>query len=165
MGFYTIQTESEKTFYLIIDRTGESETVYFLTEIDENDLLNVTEKQSETLPKNSAALESAIPTGNEELLNKEESSTEIVPETENSTAEDSVVEDETEIAVPQDNSMVVYIVLGVVCVIAIGVGYYLKVYKKKGENFEEDEEEENEGWTDDAVDDEESDSFLETEEE
>lgn len=163
--FYTIQTESEKTFYLIIDRTGESETVYFLTEIDENDLLNVTEKQSETLPQNSAALESAIPTGNEELLDKEESSTEIVTETENSTAEDSVMEDETEIAVPQDNSMVVYIVLGVVCVIAIGVGYYLKVYKKKGENFEEDEEEENEGWTDDAVSDEESDSFLETEEE
>ena len=164
--FYTIQTESEKTFYLIIDRTGESETVYFLTEIDENDLLNVTEKQSETLPKNSAALESAIPTGNEELLNKEESSTEIATETENATAEDSGAEkQEIEEVTPQDNSMMVYIVLGVVCVIAVGVGYYLKVYKKKGENFEEDEEEENEGWTDDASDDEESDSFLETEEE
>ena len=164
--FYTIQTESEKTFYLIIDRTGESETVYFLTEIDENDLLNVTEKQSETLPKNSAALESAIPTGNKELLNKEESSTEIVPETENSTAEDTDAEkQETEAIMQKDNSMMVYIVLGVVCVIAIGIGYYLKVYKKKVENFEEDEEEENEGWTDDALDDEESDSFLETEEE
>jgi len=164
--FYTIQTESEKTFYLIIDRTGESETVYFLTEIDENDLLNVTEKQSETLPKNSAALESAIPTGNKELLNKEESSTEIVPETENSQAEDTDAEKrETEAIMQKDNSMMVYIMLGVVCVIAIGIGYYLKVYKKKGENFEEDEEEENEGWTDDASDDEESDSFLETEEE
>ena len=140
--------------------------VYFLTEIDENDLLNVTEKQSETLPKNSAALESAIPTGNKELLNKEESSTEIVPETENSQAEDTDAEKrETEAIMQKDNSMMVYIVLGVVCVIAIGIGYYLKVYKKKGENFEEDEEEENEGWTDDALDDEESDSFLETEEE
>ena len=162
--FYTIQTESEKTFYLIIDRTGESETVYFLTEIDENDLLNVTEKQSETLPKNSAALESAIPTGNEELLNKEESSTEVVTETENSTPEDMAVEKQ-ETETPKDNSTVVYIVLAVVCVMAVGIGYYLKVYKKKEENFEEDEEEENEGWTDDALDDEESDSFLETEEE
>ena len=163
--FYTIQTESEKTFYLIIDRTGESETVYFLTEIDENDLLNVTEKQSETLPKNSAALESAIPTGNEELINKEESSTENMVETENSESEAEDKEVETENVTPQDNSMMVYMVLGIVSVVAIGIGYYLKVYKKKGENFEEDEEEENEGWTDDAADDEESDSFLETEEE
>ncbi len=35
--------------------------VYFLTEVTENDLLNVTANNSETLPKNSAALESAIP--------------------------------------------------------------------------------------------------------
>ena len=59
--FYTIQTASEKVFYLIIDRDGEEEMVYFLTEVTENDLLNVTADNSETLPKNSAALESAIP--------------------------------------------------------------------------------------------------------
>ena len=59
--FYTIQTASEKVFYLIIDRDGEEEVVYFLTEVTENDLLNVTADNSETLPKNSAALESAIP--------------------------------------------------------------------------------------------------------
>ena len=46
--------------YLIIDRDGEEEMVYFLTEITENDLLNATSDNSETLPKNSAALESAI---------------------------------------------------------------------------------------------------------
>lgn len=40
--FYTIQTASEKVFYLIIDRDGEEEVVYFLTEVTENDLLNVT---------------------------------------------------------------------------------------------------------------------------
>ena len=59
--FYTIQTATDKVFYLIIDRDGEQEMVYFLTEITENDLLNVTSDNSETLPKNSAALESAIP--------------------------------------------------------------------------------------------------------
>lgn len=37
--FYTIQTASEKVFYLIIDRDGEEEMVYFLTEVTENDLL------------------------------------------------------------------------------------------------------------------------------
>ena len=67
--FYTIQTASDKVFYLIIDRDGEDEMVYFLTEITENDLLNVTSDNSETLPKNSAALESAIPTGEGALPN------------------------------------------------------------------------------------------------
>lgn len=37
--FYTIQTASDKVFYLIIDRDGEEEMVYFLTEVTENDLL------------------------------------------------------------------------------------------------------------------------------
>ena len=60
--FYTIQTAADKVFYLIIDRDGEEEMVYFLTEVTENDLLNTTSDNSETLPKNSAALESAIPT-------------------------------------------------------------------------------------------------------
>ena len=59
--FYTIQTASEKVFYLVIDRDGDEEKVYFLTEVSENDLLNTTSDNSETLPKNSAALESAIP--------------------------------------------------------------------------------------------------------
>ena len=49
--FYTIQTASEKIFYLVIDRDGEDEKVYFLTEVSENDLLNTTTDNSETLPK------------------------------------------------------------------------------------------------------------------
>lgn len=48
-------------FYLVIDRDGDEEKVYFLTEVSENDLLNTTFDNSETLTKNSAALESAIP--------------------------------------------------------------------------------------------------------
>ena len=67
--FYTIQTATEKVFYLIIDRDGEEEMVYFLTEVTENDLLNATSDNSETLPKNSAALESAIPNGESALPN------------------------------------------------------------------------------------------------
>ena len=67
--FYTIQTASEKVFYLVIDRDGEDEKVYFLTEVSENDLLNTTTDNSETLPKNSAALESAIQTKDGALSN------------------------------------------------------------------------------------------------
>ena len=54
--FYLIEVASGKVFYLIIDRDGEKEMVYLLTEITENDLLNVTTDKSETLPKDSAAL-------------------------------------------------------------------------------------------------------------
>ena len=67
--FYTIEAASGKVFYLIIDRDGEEEMVYFLTEITENDLLNVTTDNSETLPKNSAALESQIPVTESALPN------------------------------------------------------------------------------------------------
>lgn len=67
--FYTIQTASDKVFYLIIDRDGDEEMVYFLTEISENDLLNTTTDNSETLPKNSAALEPAIPVSDSALPN------------------------------------------------------------------------------------------------
>jgi len=67
--FYTIEAASGKVFYLIIDRDGEEELVYFLTEITENDLLNVTTDNSETLPKNSAALESQLPVTESALPN------------------------------------------------------------------------------------------------
>ncbi len=60
------------------DRHGESLSDYWLgrrkkcifwTEVTENDLLNATSDNSETLPKNSAALESAIPNGESALPN------------------------------------------------------------------------------------------------
>lgn len=51
--FYTIETETGKVFYLIILNEDDNRTVHFLTDINENDLLNTTENNSETLPKNS----------------------------------------------------------------------------------------------------------------
>ena len=59
----------------MIDRDGEDEKVYFLTEVSENDLLNTTTDNSETLPKNSAALESAIPTKDSALSNNNDDTT------------------------------------------------------------------------------------------
>ena len=54
--FYTITTKSGKVFYLVIDRTKEAETVHCLTDITENDLLNVTQDNKPTLPQNSAVV-------------------------------------------------------------------------------------------------------------
>ena len=38
--FYTIKTDSDKVFYLVVDETNTNENAYLLTEVGENDLLN-----------------------------------------------------------------------------------------------------------------------------
>ena len=154
--FYTIQTASEKVFYLIIDRDGEEEMVYFLTEVTENDLLNVTADNSETLPKNSAALESAIPV-TEGALPNNNGETEKEEETAEEPAEDGE-EENTEEPEPEpektgENPMATYAILGIVAVAAIGGGYYFKVARKKKEDFldeDDDEDDEEEEYEDDG---------------
>ena len=168
--FYTIQTASEKVFYLIIDRDGEEEVVYFLTEVTENDLLNVTADNSDTLPQNSAALESAIPVTEGALPNnngeqgKEEEPTE-------EPAEDgegeNTEEPEPEPEKPAENPMATYIILGIVAVAAIGGGYYFKVVRKKKEEFldeDDDEEDEEEEYDDDEENEGSEDDFFEDKE-
>ncbi|SEU16812.1 CD1107 family mobile element protein [Enterocloster clostridioformis] len=149
--FYTIQTASEKIFYLIIDREGEEETVYFLTEISENDLLNVTADNSETLPKNSAALESAIPVSESALSNnnaaleepKDTEPEESIEEAEEPAGETE--EPETELEVEKESPLATYVILGIAAAAVIGGGYYLKVVRKKKEDFlDEDDEDEDE---------------------
>ena len=167
--FYTIQTASEKVFYLIIDRDGEEETVYFLTEVTENDLLNVTADNSETLPKNSAALESAIPVAEGALPNNN-GDIEQDKEAAEEPAEDG--EEETEEPEPEpeqteENPMATYIILGIVAVIAIGGGYYFKVVRKKKEEFldeDDDEEDEEEEYEDDEENEDSKDDFFEDKE-
>ena len=136
--FYTIQTKTDKVFYLIIDRAGEEETVYFLTEISENDLLNVTSDNREVLPQNSVALESAIPIVDRELSNEEKELENQEKETE--TMKNSNAGKET--GAMKGTQKKTYLMIGVLSVIGIGVGYYFKVVKKKKEKFIEEDEEE-----------------------
>ena len=144
--FYTIQTATDKVFYLIIDRDGEQEMVYFLTEITENDLLNVTSDNSETLPKNSAALESAIPVTDGALPNnnteplEEAEQTEEVEGTEENTEETEQEPEEK----AEPNPMISYVLIGGLAVAFIGGAYYFKVVRKKKEDFIEDEDEDEE---------------------
>ncbi len=147
--FYTIEAASGKVFYLIIDRDGDEELVYFLTEITENDLLNVTTDNSETLPKNSAALESqipvtesALPNNNVEIDDTHEvaTPTEIPEEVIDDTEESG--EEEAEEPV-KSNPLVGYVIMGILGAGVIGVAYYFKVVKKKQDgDFVEDEDEE-----------------------
>ena len=140
--FYTIQAASGKVFYLIIDRDGEEEVVYFLTEITENDLLNVTSDNSETLPKNSAALESQIPVTESALPNNntEIDDTHEVETPVEETTDESVEETEEPV---KSNPLVGYLIMGIFGAGVIGAAYYFKVVKKKQDgDFVEDEDEE-----------------------
>ena len=164
--FYTIQTASEKVFYLVIDRDGEEEVVYFLTEVTENDLLNVTADNSETLPKNSAALESAIPVTEGALPNnngEQETKEELAEEPTEGGEEESTEEPEPEPEKTEENPMATYIILGIVAAAAIGGGYYFKVVWKKKEEFldeDDDEEDEEEEYDDEEEEKDSEDDFF-----
>ena len=163
--FYTIEAASGKVFYLIIDRDGDEEMVYFLTEITENDLLNVTTDNSETLPKNSAALESQIPITESALPNNnteiDEDTHEVATPTETpEEPEEETEPEETEEVEPEEpvksNTLVGYVIMGILGAGVIGAAYYFKVVKKKQDgDFVEDEDEEDE---DDVYESEETES-------
>jgi len=149
--FYTIQTASDKVFYLIIDRDGEEELVYFLTEITENDLLNVTSENSEILPKNSAALESAIPAGEGALPNNNGENPEDTQQVEKNTEEtestedvESTEENEPEEKAEEPTPVISYILMCALAIAFISGAYYFKVVRKKKEDFIEDEDEDDE---------------------
>jgi len=144
--FYTIAAASGKVFYLIIDRATEEEKVYFLTEITENDLLNVTSDNKEELPMNSAAIDSGIPVeedSEEEGTSQEYSEMTVTEEPE------EVPEEEPEEPVkdePVKTPAAFYVILGVIGLGVICGAYYLKfIYRKDERDYaEEDEEDEEE---------------------
>lgn len=167
--FYTIKTDTEKVFYLVIDKSGESEKVYFLTEVSERDLLNVTSDTMQTLPQNNAVVESAVPDESPKeqetdgILDKEDNDTnsetedeENMDENTQNTEQSSVKEEPVK---KESSSMTVYIIIGIAAAIGIGVGYYVKVYKKKLEAEDEENEvledeiyeNEDDSWDDDEI--------------
>ena len=171
--FYTIEAASGKVFYLVIDRDGEEEMVYFLTEIKENDLLNVTTDNSETLPKNSAALESqipvtesALPNNNTDIDDTHEVETPAEQAKEPSEEQESEEPEEPEKPV-KSNPILGYIIMAILGGGVIGAAYYFKVVKKKqdGDFYEdEDEDPDEEVYPDDAEEEkDEEDDFLDRE--
>ena len=160
--FYTIEAASGKIFYLVIDRNGEDETAYFLTEITENDLLNVTQDESRTLPKNSAVPAAAIPAmetaqsdgavtghgilqGGEDAENRSRAMgalPEAMPGLEEAVPDvltDTVSDDAPEMK--EKSHIPAYAALGIIAAIFMGAVLLLKYLKKRNyEDYEEDEE-------------------------
>lgn len=108
--FLTFQTKSGKTFHLIVDHGEHEENVQLLTEVGEQDLLNMIEGESDFKPKN------------EEVKKVEPEKVEEVKE---------------EVKEEKKSGAGLYLFVGLIVAGVLGAGYYFKVYKK--EEDEEDD--------------------------
>ena len=131
--FYTISTKSGKVFYLIIDNEQSQDNVYFLTEVDEQDLMNFSLSDTVTLPD----VDTVYAT-----VDGEDDQTE-TPAPEEGSTEESEAPEEAEVQEPEKTSNLgSYLLIGL---IAAGVGagaWYMKIYKPKHEFDDDDEYEE-----------------------
>lgn len=118
--FLTVQTKNGNTFFLVLDRSSNTENVYMLSMIDENDLaefIDDTEKQTE--PE----------TGTPQV---------VIPET-----EEEPVEAETEKEPekqPESGNTGAFLALALLLAGGIGGFYYLKVVKPKKDGEDADGE-------------------------
>ncbi|HFK2741808.1 TPA: CD1107 family mobile element protein [Enterococcus faecalis] len=115
--FLTFQTKSGKTMHLIVDHSSNQDNVRLLTEVGEQDLLNMIEGESEAKPK-------------EEVVVKKEEPVEEKPKKEEKEEKKSGIG--------------LYLFMGLIIVGVMGAGYYFKIYKKNEEASFEDEQDYNE---------------------
>ena len=116
--FITFKTKSGKTFHLIINYDEEGQNVMLLTEVSEDDLLNMVEAKEK--PK-------------EEVKKIEE-----VPPPTEATKEETVKEEPKK--KEESKGAGLYIFLGLLVMAVVGAGYYFKIYKKKQEESEDEED-------------------------
>lgn len=134
LEYMTVQTKSGAVFYLVIDRSADTENVYFLNQVDELDLMAIMDDAQKTEYENSVA-------------EKEETATPDVTE-EPSEPVEEVPEEKTEI---QTVNPAVFGVIGVAAIAIIGGYMFMKKKSKKDDagleedlEFYDDEEYENE---------------------
>lgn len=123
--FLTFQTKSGKTMHLIVDHSSNQDNVRLLTEVGEQDLLNMIESED----KNNIKVEEP----KKEEVKKEEPKT--VP-----------VKEEKKSGI--GSFLIVALVIGGV----IGAGYYFKVVKAKEDRMLEDFEEDDEDYISESED-------------
>ena len=116
--FITFKTKSGKTFHLITNYDEEGQNVMLLTEVSEDDLLNMVEAKEKT---------------KEEVKKIEE----IPPPTE-ATKEEPVKEEPKK--KEESKGLGMYIFLGLLVMAVVGAGYYFKIYKKNQEESEDEED-------------------------
>lgn len=132
--FLTFQTKSGKTMHLIVDHSSNQDNVRLLTEVGEQDLLNMIESED----KNTIKVEEP----KKEEVKKEEPK--IVP-----------VKEEKKSGI--GSFLIVALVIGGV----IGAGYYFKVVKAKEDRMLEDFEEDDEDYISESEDESDNEESLE----
>ena len=126
--FYTIQTENNNTFYIIIDKERASGNVYLLSMIDENDLMEFVTETEDTESTDTGAIPDVF------------TAETITPTPEPQSGEDDgseVVDDGTG---DGPNSTVLLIALVVLGAVFLG-GYYIVKIRNK-DSYDEDDEDE-----------------------
>ena len=118
--FLTIQTKNGNTFFLVLDRSNNTENVYMLSMVDENDLAEfLDETKTEEAPQV------------------------VIPETEALAESETESETGSEPVQPEEEdgrNTGALLAVGVLAAGAIGAGYYFKVVKPKKEESQEDGE-------------------------
>lgn len=133
--FLTFQTKSGKTMHLIVDHSSNQDNVRLLTEVGEQDLLNMIESED----KNTIKVEEP----KKEEVKKEEPT--VVP-----------VKEEKKSGI--GSFLIVALVIGGV----IGAGYYFKVVKAKEDKMLEDFEEDDEDYISESEDDDDDETHEES---
>lgn len=132
--FYTFETPAGNVFYLVVDKQRDSENVYFLNAVTEDDLRSLTAPAAENTRESAAADEPVCSCRDKCRIGGIDTSCPVCitdvracigQETEE-VAEESVAEPETE---KSSSTSILFILIA--AVIAGGAGYYLKVYKPK----------------------------------
>ena len=132
--FLTFQTKSGKTMHLIVDHSSNQDNVRLLTEVGEQDLLNMIESED----KNTIKVEEP----KKEEVKKEEPT--VVP-----------VKEEKKSGI--GSFLIIALVIGGV----IGAGYYFKVVKAKEDRMLEDFEEDDEDYISESEDESDNDESHE----
>ena len=119
----TVQTKSGAVFYLVIDRSADTENVYFLNQVDELDLM--------------AIMDDAQKQEYESSLKEEPQEVPETPIEDEPTADEPV--DEEPQADLQTNNLALFGVIGVIAALVIGgYAFMKKKAKKDGADLDED---------------------------
>ncbi len=132
----TFETKSGKVFHIIVDHGKDRDNVMMLTEVGEQDLLNLIEEQAD--------VEIEIKENETNKLDKLDAEEDSLSDTEKTSKEN---EDEAS----SNNSLVI---IGVIAVLSGGLGWYFKIYKPKHDMPFDDEEIDEADYIDDDEEDE-----------